>query len=323
MNTLEKVRQFIVKQKLIDPNQKVVLGFSGGPDSVFLAHVLMSIQQNIPFSLHIAHLDHGWRPTASKDAEFCSQFTQKNNIHSTIGSACDFSSTLKFNGSKEDLARNIRKAFFKKVMIDTQSDLLALAHHADDQIETFFIRMIRGATISGLKSMLLKDGHIIRPLLPISKKEILHFLNENNIPYCTDETNSSDLFLRNRLRNKVIPAFKEADTRFQQNSLRTIDHLIEVEAYLVKHTQTMFTTISFFSNYQLMIDIQKLILADLFMQRRLIMHWLITEKVAFNPSEKIILEILRFLQNKKAATHTIYTWTIHKKNLFAWIIHLN
>ncbi|RTL06649.1 tRNA lysidine(34) synthetase TilS [Candidatus Dependentiae bacterium] len=323
MVALEKVSLFIIGQKLIQPNQKVVLGFSGGPDSVFLAHVLIHLQQNIPFSLNLAHLDHGWRATSSNDAQFCLQFAKKNNFHASLGLAHDFASAFKFNGSKEEFARNIRKAFFKKVMLDTQSDLLALAHHADDQLETFFIRIMRGTTISGLKSMLPKEGHIIRPLLNVSKKEILHFLDEHNIPYCIDETNKSELFLRNRIRNKAIPACQEADERFTQNSLRTINHLAEVETYLAKNTQEIFNNISLLFDNQLTIDIQKLMSIDLFMQRRLVIYWLCTEKVPFNPSEKLIHEILRFLQNKKAMAHTVHNWTIHKKNLFAWINHLN
>lgn len=323
MNILEKITYSILKQGLIGPNQKVILGFSGGPDSVFLAHILATLQQNMPFLLHLAHLDHAWRATSLKDAQFCSQFAQSINIKISLGVAKDFSSGLKFNGSKEEFARKIRKAFFKKVMVDTQSDLLALAHHADDQLETFFIRMVRGTTISGLKSMLAKEGNIIRPLLSISKKEILDFLHKHNIPYCTDETNNSELFLRNRIRNNIIPLCQQTDARFKQNSLRTINHLAEAEAYLVKHTQHIFNTLSSFSGTKLTIDIQKLLNTDYFMQRRLIMHWLCTEPVSFNPSEKIILEILRFLHNKKAVTHTIYTWSIHKKNLFAWIVRLN
>lgn len=324
MFLVTKVAHFIVKQSLISKNQKIVVGFSGGPDSVFLAHILLFLQKTNDLSIHLAHLDHGWRPSSVKDVEFCSQFAKKHDLPISLGLGQSFAPELKFNGSKEEFARNMRKAFFKKVMLETKADLLALAHHADDQLETFFIRIMRGATISGLKSMVTKQGSIIRPLLNTSKTDILNFLHEQAIPYCTDETNNSDLFLRNRIRNHIIPACDQADTRFKHNGLRTINNLAETEAYLVSHTHELFNTLSFLSEHKkLSLDIKKLLTIDFFMQRRLIMHWLCTEKVSFNPSENIILEILRFLRESKASTHTVHTWAIHKKNSIATIVHLN
>lgn len=323
MSLIKKITQFVNHHQLIIPNQKIVVGFSGGPDSVFLVHLLCELQKIIPFSLHLAHLDHHWRQTSLKDAEFCVLFARSHNLQLTSGSAHDFSSTLKFNGSKEEFARNIRKAFFRHVMTTTQSDALALAHHADDQLETFLIRLTRGTTISGIKGMLPKENGIIRPLLATSKKEILDFLHEHAITYCTDETNSSDLFLRNRIRNTVIPVAQQADPRFIANSLRTITHLADAESYLALHTQDLFNAIQCTIDDKAWVNTEKLFVIAPFMQNRIIMHWLCTEKVSFNPSEKLIQEIIRFLHNKKSLQHVMHSWAIKKEKHLATIIPIN
>jgi tRNA(Ile)-lysidine synthase len=230
---------------------------------------------------------------------------------------------LKFNGSKEEFARNIRKAFFKEVMLQTGFNVLALAHHADDQLETFFIRLMRGTTLSGIKGMLFQEKHIIRPLLNVSKEEILHFLHEHSIEYCIDETNSSNLFLRNRIRNTVIPAAQKSDNRFKTNSLRTIAHLADAEEYLITHTKDLFdTTCALIGSKRWLCMKQFLIIAP-FMQYRIVIHWLCVEKVPFAPSEKLIREIIRFLKNKKSTTHTISGWSIYKQKDQATINHKN
>jgi tRNA(Ile)-lysidine synthase len=323
MSLITKIAHFITKHKLILPDQKIVIGFSGGPDSVFLAHALLDLKKTMPFSVHLAHLDHQWRKTSSKDAQFCSLFGQNNQLHLTIGLAQDFSSTLKFNGSKEEFARNIRKAFFKEVMLQTDADTLVLAHHADDQLETFFIRLMRGTTLSGIKGMLPKENQTIRPLLALSKEEILGFLHRHDIKYCIDETNNSDLFLRNRIRNTVIPAAHTIDSRFKPNSLRAITHLAHAEEYLTLHTQELFDQVCILIASKRWLSITPFLAIAPFMQHRIVMHWLCTEKVPFVPSEKLILEIIRFLKNKRSTTHTIKNWHIYKQKDQATILFKN
>ncbi|HTM06623.1 MAG TPA: tRNA lysidine(34) synthetase TilS [Patescibacteria group bacterium] len=319
MSLFVKIAHFIIEHKLILPNQKMVIGFSGGPDSVFLVHALLDLKKTIPFSLHLAHLNHQWRDAALKEAQFCSEFAQACQLPITLGLAHNFSSTLKFNGSKEEFARNMRRAFFKQTMLETKSNVLALGHHADDQLETFFIRLMRGTTLSGIKGMLPQENEIIRPLLNLSKKEILAFLHEHNIAYCNDETNESDLFLRNRIRNTLIPAAEKTDNRFKTNSLRAIAHLADVEEYLTLHTKNLFDTLCTLIDNKRWLCIKQFLTIAPLMQHRIIMHWLYTEKVPFVPSEKLIVEIVRFLIHAKSTTHTIKNWHIYKEKSQATI----
>src|SRR3990172_2797015 len=126
----------------------------------------------------------------------------------------------------------MRRFFFESLVKEYNATSIALGHHADDQMETFFMRLIRGAQISGLIGMKPKNKLYIRPLLSISKAEIVNYLDENNISYMIDSTNQSDAFLRNRIRNAAIPTLKQADPRFENQFQRTLGNLQETESFL-------------------------------------------------------------------------------------------
>jgi len=303
------------------PKPTIILGLSGGPDSVFLLHILNNLRNDGAIDLIAAHLDHQWRPDSVKDVEFCAQLCQKLNVNFISAQASSLA-TIKNNGSKEELGRKLRRAFFEQTRISHNADLIALAHHRDDQQETFFLRMLRGATLSGLTGMNAIERLYVRPLLHVSKQEIVAYLDTNKIAYVTDPTNISDQYLRNRIRNSLIPAIKQCDTRFDQNFKKTLDHLQAEDEYLQQQTTANFQTI-FSLNDTLGHFVGKTkLLADQHpvMQRRIILYWLIQEKVPFTPSADFINEILRFLLSERGGTHQIgQTIMLHKKQQRCWI----
>src|SRR5579872_7038532 len=144
MNTnplYQKIYTAIQKDQLITPGDTLIIGLSGGPDSIFLLHVLASLRQELNLKLIAAHLDHGWRPDSGKDGQFCQQATSALGVDLLIRKFSDLGISLKFNGSLEELGRQARRHFFEAVRQQYQAQAIALGHHLQDQQETFFIRL--------------------------------------------------------------------------------------------------------------------------------------------------------------------------------------
>ena len=223
----EKVKKNILQNELISENDKIVLGVSGGPDSVFLLHVLNKIKEEklITFDIIIAHINHGIREEAIHDQKFVETLAEK------LGYKCY---SLEVNVSKiaeeqkiseEECGRNIRYEFFNKILKETSCNKIAVAHNKTDNVETVLMNFIRGAGISGMKGMDFKTKNIIRPMLNIKKDEILEYLKENSIEYVIDKTNSENIYTRNKIRNDLI---KKIENEYNPNFLDTVTRMIEI-----------------------------------------------------------------------------------------------
>jgi len=318
---LDRIRYFVEKNNLIPNGSSIVLGLSGGPDSVFLLHFLSHLkEEGLIKSIITAHLDHEWRTDSAKDADFCRIIAQKFNLPFIAQKISNLKLSLKFNGSKEEFGRNARRLFLESVKKDNNYDLIALAHHEQDQQETFFIRLIRGASLSGLISIKPKHGNYIRPLLETSKKEILDYLKENNIPYIQDPSNILDDFLRNRIRKKVIPAIVECDPRFDKKFKETINNLRETEQFLESITKKRFDEISSYQNGKLAINIKEFLKLHKVIRYRVILQWLCKQNLKFPVSKSFFDEIIKFLKQPGSKEHNIYhDWNLVKKKEIAYI----
>ncbi len=304
--------QFVKNNTLLTTSDTVILGLSGGPDSVFLLYFLKEAQKNLGFSLVAAHLDHGWRVESANDLIFCENVCKALDIPFVSAQASELSINFKKNGSQEALGRVLRQHFLETIRKQYNGTKIAVAHHKQDQQETFFIRLIRGSSLTGLTAMKPKAGFYIRPLLQTSKSDILAYLHEHNIPYLTDSTNASENFLRNRIRLNVLPALQKVDTRFDTNFLSTLESLQETEQFLQNLTVKTYEELVVDSSNFLCLS--KLLALDDFLQNRIILHWLIENKVTFTPSQSFLEEIRKFLHQTKSSSHMIHTnWMIFKK----------
>lgn len=305
---------FIQKHSLLKQGSTVILGLSGGSDSVFLLHFLNNLVHKGIINLIAAHLDHEWRPESAQDSLFCQTITHELGIKFMSAKASELTFPFKNEGSREELGRKMRRYFLEKVCAEEHADCIALAHHLQDQEETFFIRLLRGASLTGLSSMWPKHGLYIRPLLETNKKDIIAYLELHDITYLIDPTNIEQFYLRNRIRNKVLPALRETDERFDINFLKAIHHLQEAEKFLENITREAFVKVTKHENDKHILMLNQFFQLDPFLQKRVLLHWLVKEKVPFKPSEALLNEIMRFAQQPGSKKHQLHhAWTIVKE----------
>lgn len=306
-----------INKAFIKPHSTYIIGLSGGADSVYLLHQMVALRAEKQITLIAAHLNHEWRASAEKDLEFCQQLCTQLNVPLVAKRASELNCSIKANGSKEEVGRKLRRSFFEQAAQEYKANGIALAHHADDQLETFFIRLIRGSTIAGLACMKEESGLYIRPLLNVSKEQILLFLQEHALAYAIDPTNESQDYLRNRIRTQVIPALKTCDTRTESNFNRTLSSIQETERFLQKLTTQTYAQL--LDNEQAL-DLKNFFGLDEYLQKRVVQHWLVQNQACHTLTDAFLDEILRFLQSPQGGTHRLHTnWAIEKKQAKAII----
>lgn len=212
---IDEFADFIGKNRIFAENEKILVAVSGGVDSTVLCELLHRCGYNIS----IAHCNFGLRGDESDgDEEFVRQFAAERNTE-FITKRFDTTDYAKNNSlSIEMAARELRYAWFRQTADERGFTKIALAHHRDDQIETFIINLLRGSGIHGLKAMKPVNGIFVRPLLWASRAQIEAFAVENGLPWRNDHTNAEDIFLRNRIRHNILP---ELD-RISENARRSI-----------------------------------------------------------------------------------------------------
>ncbi len=296
------------------PNSTIIIGLSGGPDSVCLLHLVSQIKSNLNLRIIAAHLDHGWRKDSQQDAVWCQDFCQKLGIEFISSKACDLDYTPKYNGSKEDLGRKLRRNFFESLADQYHAQAIALAHHGDDQIETFFIRLLRGSSISGIAGMRAQEGLYIRPLLNWYKSDILNYLKKENLTYLQDSTNMQQNFLRNRIRLNLLPMLGTIDARWQKTIPTCIKQLQQTDKFLNQYCQQLLQELSDPENFG-HINIAKFFTLEEILQHRMILMLLVEHKVQFTPTTALFGEIIRFLKSNQSNQHNLNQKTaLIKKN---------
>ena len=223
----EKIQNFIAEKQLISSGNKVLVALSGGADSVALLRVLLGLG----FHCEATHCNFHLRGKESDRDELfvrrlCEQLGVKLHIthFQTEGYAHEKSLSI------EMAARELRYRWFEELRTATHSDVIAVAHHLDDSVETFLLNLSRGTGINGLKGIPVRNGYIVRPLLEVTREDIMDYLSHLHQDYVTDSTNLENVYMRNKIRLDIIPLFRLINPSFCESVFETSKRLSEVAA---------------------------------------------------------------------------------------------
>lgn len=224
------VRRSLRDLGLPSAGRGIVVGLSGGADSVALLDALASLAAAQGFHLIAAHLDHGLRPDSSDDVHFCQALCQRLDVPFHTAKA-DVRGRADRDGSGlEDAARVERYAFLRSVKDATGAEAIAVAHTRDDQAETFLLRLLRGAGSVGLGAMRARAGDLVRPLLGVSRREVIAHLEARGLVWREDPTNADTTLLRNQVRHELIPYLEARFNPALRETLARTAHLLADEA---------------------------------------------------------------------------------------------
>ncbi|SHH47716.1 tRNA lysidine(34) synthetase TilS [Tepidibacter thalassicus] len=240
---INKVRDTIKRHNLLNDGDKVILGLSGGPDSVCLLHILNYLKDEFNIKIYAAHLNHKIRGIeAQKDAMYAAKICDIMGIICFIR-AIDVPKYCEENNlSLEEGARILRYNMFFEIKEKINADKIAIAHNINDQAETVLMRMMRGTGLQGLKGIEYKrDDGIIRPLLDVSREEIEKYCEENNLNPRIDHTNLEDIYVRNKIRLKLIPYMSENfNPNLKESIARMANLLREDSDYIEEQANSAF-----------------------------------------------------------------------------------
>lgn len=232
----EKVLQTIVKNELIKNGDKIVIGVSGGPDSIALLDVLIKLQSKIKFNIIVAHINHMIRDEAIDDQKYVEQYCKNKNIPCFVKQEKVEELAKQEKIGTEEAGRNLRYNFFNEVLEKTNSNKIATAHTKNDNAETVLMNILRGTGTSGLKGIKAKrDDKYIRPLIECERKEIEEYCSENNLEPRIDKTNMENIYTRNKIRNLLIPYIQK---EFNPNIIEALNRLSQISSIENEYLET-------------------------------------------------------------------------------------
>ena len=298
-----RIIEYLRKNKIDLQGKKIIVGFSGGPDSMLLLRFLLDTRNDLDIALHIMHLNHNERPEADKEEQFVELFCKKNDLSYSLYSE----QILELNEVNElgfeMAARERRLYYFQKDLKKYNADYIMTGHNLDDRIETMFLNLERGTGLRGLVSMRLISGVFIKPILFLTRKEIRDHINKNNIDYIEDITNLDENLGRNRIRKRVIPVLDE----FMKGGIKRIEHSMDIlettENALNKLVNRTIEEISEINEQAIIFNIRSILKMDDSVQR-LILYYGVRKR--FRVNAHIIDEIIKAIRSEKKYIEKIF-----------------
>jgi tRNA(Ile)-lysidine synthase len=238
----DRVAENLKEKCGIKIQEKIVLGFSGGADSICLLDIL----HKLGFKVVVAYFNHQLRPSVDSEVRFVKKVVEKYEYDFKLGMEDINNFAKKTNMGIEETARSFRYQFLIKVAKDTNSSSVVVAHHADDQVETILMNLIRGTGLNGLIGMdyvsygeFSKSIPIIRPLLDIWRDEIMSYCEDNDLTFTVDETNIDEVYTRNSIRASLIPFLEKYNPNFKQGLIRMSGILYDDHAFIRQYSEKM------------------------------------------------------------------------------------
>ncbi len=226
MLTKDKVKAFMEQQNMVEKGDHILIGFSGGADSVCLFYILQSLEKEYELTLTAVHVEHGIRgEEALRDASFVEELCKKEGVPCFI-EYVDVPALAKDAGlSEEEMGRKIRYELFERKAEQVGANKIAVAHHKNDVAETMLFNLCRGTGLAGMCALSPVRGNLIRPLLALDREEVEEYLRERQLKYCQDSTNEDTKYSRNYLRKEILPRLKMVNPK-------VIEHMVQASEML-------------------------------------------------------------------------------------------
>ena len=217
---LQQFQATIERESLLPSGSNLILCVSGGSDSIALLHLCHQLSRLFRWQLHILHFHHGLREESDEEARFVRNLSQRLNLEFHLRTTRDFQSET---SGLQEKARNWRRTEALKLREEIRADSILTAHHAEDQLETWLLKWLRGAHLSGLQGMSRSDPPFIRPLLDFRKNMLSDFLKENGFEWREDASNQDSKYMRNRVRNELLPLLRTLSREGIESRIRDLD----------------------------------------------------------------------------------------------------
>ena len=258
-----KVLKTVKKYNMLSKGDRVLIGVSGGADSIALLEFFVSVKEKYDLDICVAHIEHGIRGEDSvNDSEFVENYCKKLGVNFYLKTIDAPNLAKKAKMGVEEYSRMARYDFFNTI----ECDKIATAHNLTDNIETLLFRLARGTGLKGACSIPAVRGKIIRPFIEVSSGEIRKWCNDNNIPYRVDCTNSDSAYSRNLIRLEILPLFEKLNANYQDNIENFISDVNEDYAFIDDYVKSIYPKIV--KNNE--IDLQKLNELDLSIKKRIL-----------------------------------------------------
>lgn len=232
----QKVKAYVKKWHMLQKEDSVIAGISGGTDSVCLLFMLLKLQKELGFALMAVHVNHGIRGAeAERDEAYVKRLCRQWNVRLKVYRENVPAYAKEHGMTEEEAGRDIRRTCFCKVLKEWGGTKIALAHHENDNVETLLWNLCRGTGIRGLGGIAPVNDVWIRPLLCVKRREIESYLKKRGISYCTDTTNADRRYMRNRIRMDVIPYLEDCvNTESVSHMGKTMERMYELEQYILE-----------------------------------------------------------------------------------------
>lgn len=239
----EKFLNTIRENNLIQKGDVIVVGVSGGPDSITLLTCLNKYKEKLNCKIIVAHINHLIRKDSTEDEQFVENYCQKNEIPVFIKRAKVEEIAKEQKRGTEEVGRKIRYDFFNEVLKQNNANKIAVAHNLNDNAETMLLNLIRGTGLQGLEGIKPKNNNIIRPLINCKREEIEEYCKKNNLNPRIDSTNSQNIYRRNIIRNQILPELKEINPNIVETLSKTAQIIRENNKYIKENAEKTFKEI--------------------------------------------------------------------------------
>lgn len=283
---------FSKENKLVEKGDSILVGVSGGIDSVVLLDMLHNIKGKLNIKFAIAHINYGLRKESDRDAAFVNSLAKKYDVPIYEGK-------VKLQGSNiEERARDIRYSFFNKVLEEKDFQKIAVAHHKNDMVETFFLNAARGSGLTGLTSMRPRTGKLIRPLLFATRKEIEDYARKNNLRFVEDITNKDLSIKRNLVRHEVIPSLSKINPDLVETIANEVENLRKAQDLISMITEQHYKKIAGEEDDSVILNVKDLLKMHPYLRSEVLRKSILYVKGDLkNISRKNIEDVLKLTEN--------------------------